>query len=68
MSARRSDFIEYDLNDQATTTVTGPTRAPFPMQMDNGDIGYSTFETQVFDAYMARPSNWPSRAQQPLCG
>lgn len=51
MGPRWSDFVEYDLSDQATTAVIGPTHVLCRMQMDDGDIGYGTFETQVFGAY-----------------
>jgi hypothetical protein len=51
MGPRWSDFVEYDLNDPATTAVIGPTHVLCRMQMDDGDVGYGTFETQVFGAY-----------------
>ncbi len=43
--------VSYDLTDTAITSRIGPTHVLCRMDMDNGEVGYGTFETQVFGAY-----------------
>ena len=43
--------VSYDLRQAEITARIGPTHVLCRMTMDNGDIGYGTFETQVFGAY-----------------
>lgn len=45
------DSVSYDLTDAALTARIGPTHVLCRMETDTGDIGYGTFETQVFGAY-----------------
>jgi len=45
------DSVSYDLKDSAVTAQIGPTHVVCRMEMDNGDVGYGTFETQVYGAY-----------------
>lgn len=51
MGASWSDSVSYDLTDNAVTATIGPTHVLCHMQLDSGEIGYGTFETQVFGAY-----------------
>jgi len=51
MGERWADWVEYDLNDSATTAVIGPAHVLCRMQKSDGEVGYGTFETQVFGAY-----------------
>lgn len=46
-----SDSVRYDLTDEALTAQIGPTHVLCRMEMDDGRIGYGTFETQVYGAY-----------------
>lgn len=46
-----SNSVSYDLRDPAVTAKIGPTHVLCRMTMDNGDVGYGTFETQVFGAF-----------------
>ena len=48
-SANRSPWMSILRVDR--TARIGPTHVLCRMTMDNGDIGYGTFETQVFGAY-----------------
>ncbi len=43
--------LSYDLDDEAVTARIGPTHVLCRMAMDNGEIGFGTFETQIFGAY-----------------
>ncbi len=43
--------VRYDLDNEAITARIGPTHVLCRMEMDNGDIGYGTFETQIFGPY-----------------
>lgn len=45
------DSVRFDLNDADVTALIGPTHVLCRMEMDNGKIGYGTFETQVYGAY-----------------
>ncbi len=45
------DSVRYDLTDEALTAQIGPTHVLCRMEMDNGQVGYGTFETQVYGAY-----------------
>lgn len=45
------DSVRFDLTDSAVTGKIGPTHVLCRMEMDNGDVGYGTFETQVYGAY-----------------
>lgn len=45
------DSVHYDLADEALTAKIGPTHVLCRMEMDDGRIGYGTFETQVYGAY-----------------
>lgn len=46
-----TDSITFDLTDEALTAKIGPTHVLCRMEMDDGRIGYGTFETQVYGAY-----------------
>ena len=46
-----SDSVSYDLTDASVTTKIGPTHVLCRMELDSGEVGYGTFETQVFGAY-----------------
>jgi hypothetical protein len=45
------DSVSYDLNDTKVTAKIGPTHVLCRMEMDDGKVGYGTFETQVYGAY-----------------
>jgi hypothetical protein len=45
------DSVRFDLTDEAVTARIGPTHVLCRMEMDNGEVGYGTFETQVYGAY-----------------
>ena len=45
------DSVSYDLTDEAVTAKIGPTHVLCRMEMDDGRVGYGTFETQVYGAY-----------------
>lgn len=45
------DSVSYDLTDTAVTAKIGPTHVLCRMEMDNGQVGYGTFETQIYGAY-----------------
>jgi hypothetical protein len=45
------DSVSYDLNDTDVTAKIGPTHVLCQMEMDDGRVGYGTFETQVYGAY-----------------
>ncbi|WP_427925096.1 hypothetical protein [Streptomyces sp. cg40] len=47
------DSVSYDLADEAVTARIGPTHVLCRMTTDTGEVGYGTFETQVFGAYPA---------------
>jgi len=51
MGAQWQSSVSYDLSDPAVTAKIGPTHVLCRMDMDNGEVGYGTFETQVFGAY-----------------
>ncbi|MGQ0622164.1 MAG: hypothetical protein ACT4QA_20000 [Panacagrimonas sp.] len=51
MGASWSSSVAYDLRDAAVTAKIGPTHVLCRMTMDTGDVGYGTFETQVFGAF-----------------
>jgi hypothetical protein len=43
--------VSYDLTDTEITSKIGPTHVLCRMEMDGGQVGYGTFETQVYGAY-----------------
>jgi hypothetical protein len=43
--------VSYDLTDEALTARIGPTHVMCRMEADDGEVGYGTFETQVFGAF-----------------
>jgi hypothetical protein len=43
--------VSYDITRPEVTAKIGPTHVLCRMTMDDGQIGYGTFETQVFGAY-----------------
>lgn len=43
--------VSFDLTDDAITANIGPTHVMCRMEADNGEVGYGTFETQVFGAH-----------------
>lgn len=45
------DSVSYDLTDEALTARIGPTHVMCRMEADDGEVGYGTFETQVFGAF-----------------
>ena len=45
------DSVTFDLADPEVTAKIGPTHVLCRMEMDNGQTGYGTFETQVYGAY-----------------
>lgn len=45
------DSVSYDLTDEQLTAQIGPTHVLCRMDMDDGRVGYGTFETQVYGAY-----------------
>lgn len=45
------DSVRYDLRDEAVTSRIGPTHVLCRMTLDDGEVGYGTFETQVFGAF-----------------
>ena len=45
------DSVSYDLTDEMLTAQIGPTHVLCRMEMDDGRIGYGTYETQVYGAY-----------------
>ena len=45
------DSVSYDLTDEALTAMIGPTHVLCRMDMDDGRVGFGTFETQVYGAY-----------------
>jgi hypothetical protein len=45
------DSVSYDLTDTDITAKIGPTHVLCRMEMDGGEVGYGTFETQVYGAY-----------------
>jgi hypothetical protein len=45
------DSVSFDLTDPAVTTKIGPTHVMCRMEADDGEIGYGTFEVQVFGAH-----------------
>lgn len=51
MGSQWLDSVSYDLNDTAVTARIGPTHVLCRMEMDDGEVGYGTFETQIFGAY-----------------
>lgn len=46
-----SDHVSFDISDPAVTAKIGPSHVLCRMEADNGEIGYGTFETQVYGAY-----------------
>jgi len=51
MGAHWEDTVRFDLTDEAVTAKIGPTHVLCRMDMDNGKIGFGTFETQVYGAF-----------------
>ncbi len=51
MGAQWVDSVSYDLTRADITAKIGPTHVLCRMTMDTGDVGYGTFETQVYGAY-----------------
>ncbi|MEU2006491.1 hypothetical protein ACH47B_35495 [Rhodococcus sp. NPDC019627] len=45
------DSVSYDLSDESVTARIGPTHVLCRMTTDTGEIGYGTFETQIFGAF-----------------
>jgi hypothetical protein len=45
------DSVRFDLTDSAVISKIGPTHVLCRMEMDNGAVGFGTFETQVYGAY-----------------
>lgn len=45
------DSITFDLSDEEVTKIIGPTHVVCKMVRDDGEVGYGTFETQVYGAY-----------------
>ncbi|GAA5161687.1 hypothetical protein GCM10023321_46320 [Pseudonocardia eucalypti] len=45
------DSVSFDITDPAVTSVIGPTHVLCRMEASTGEIGFGTFETQVFGAY-----------------
>ena len=46
-----ADSVAFDLADPAVTARIGPTHVLCRMEADNGEVGFGTFETQVFGAF-----------------
>lgn len=51
MGAAWQSSLSYDLTDPAVTARIGPTHVMCRMETDDGQVGYGTFETQVYGAY-----------------
>lgn len=51
MGENWSDALSFDITDHEVTSKIGPTHVLCRMEMDNGEVGYGTFETQVYGAY-----------------
>lgn len=51
MGATWQDSVSYDLTDTDVTARIGPTHVMCRMETDDGQVGYGTFETQVYGAY-----------------
>jgi hypothetical protein len=51
MGERWVDSVRFDLTDGTVISKIGPTHVLCRMEMDNGAVGYGTFETQVYGAY-----------------
>lgn len=43
--------VQFDLTDEAVVAKNGPAHVMCRMEADDGEIGYGTFETQVFGAH-----------------
>jgi len=43
--------VKYDVEDPEVTARIGPAHVVSRMELDGGDVGYGTFETQVFGAF-----------------
>ena len=43
--------LEFDLTDNDVIARIGPTHVLCRMTIDSGEVGYGTFETQVYGAY-----------------
>jgi hypothetical protein len=43
--------VAFDLTDRQLTAKIGPTHSCCRMELDTGEVGYGTFETQVFGAF-----------------
>ncbi len=43
--------VQFDLTDESVTARIGPTHVMCRMEADDGEVGYGTFETQVFGAH-----------------
>lgn len=46
-----SDSVTFDLSDPEVTAMIGPTHVLCRMELDDGQVGYGTFETQIYGAY-----------------
>ena len=45
------DSVSFDITDTAVTSKIGPTHVLCRMEASTGEVGYGTFETQVFGAF-----------------
>lgn len=45
------DSVAFDITDTAVTSKIGPTHVLCRMEASTGEVGYGTFETQVFGAF-----------------
>jgi hypothetical protein len=45
------DSVSYDITDPEITRVIGPTHVLCRMEASTGEVGFGTFETQVFGAF-----------------
>jgi hypothetical protein len=46
-----TDSVSFDITDPAVTAEIGPTHVLCRMEADTGEVGYGTFETQVFGSF-----------------
>ena len=51
MGEHWENSIRFDLTDDSVTAKIGPTHVLCRMEMDNGEVGFGTFETQVYGAF-----------------
>jgi hypothetical protein len=43
--------VSFDLSDSEVVARNGPAHVMCRMEADDGEVGYGTFETQVFGAH-----------------